>query len=84
MPLRSERTLRVEEFPTIAPLMPDVEDVIGAMVLGIENGSASERLMLDALQILVVDSISLVTGCLLTSKPVGRSALMLPADINST
>jgi hypothetical protein len=64
--------------------MPDVEDVIGAMVLGIENGSASERLMLDALQIFVVDSILLVLGSLLTKKPVGRSALMLPADINST
>ncbi len=53
IPLRRERTLGVEEFLTMAPLVPDVEDVSGAMVLGIEDGSASERLMLDALQMIV-------------------------------
>jgi hypothetical protein len=53
IPLRSERTLRVEEFPTIALLAPVVDDVRGEIVLGIEDGSASERLMLDALQITV-------------------------------
>ncbi len=53
IPLRSDRTLRVEELPTIAPLLPVVDDVSGEIVLGIEDGSASERLMLDALQMIV-------------------------------
>ena len=37
----------------MAPLLPVVDDVSGEIVLGIEDGSASERLMLDALQMIV-------------------------------
>ena len=74
----------------MAPLVPVVEDVSGAMVLGIEDGSASERLMLDALQILISTGLPLLSkrGLPFSSSglyiPVGLNALMSPADINST